>query len=105
MKKIAASAEANVLAQKEAGSSDLGIICSGISYQHVKEAFPEASVLKLGLTWPLLIEPVKEFVSGVKRCVVVEEGDKILAEANEKTPINFPEDIPEARTSRSGSRR
>ena len=81
MKTIAASAEANVLAQKETGSADLGIICSGISYQHVKEAFPEASVLKLGLTWPLLIEPVKEFAAGVKRCVVVEEGDKFLAEA------------------------
>lgn len=81
LEKIASSAEANVLAQKEAGSAELGIICSGISYQHVKEAFPEASVLKLGLTWPLLKEPVKEFVSGVKRCVVVEEGDKFLADA------------------------
>ena len=88
MKKIAASAEANVLAQKETGSADLGIICSGISYQHVKEAFPEASVLKLGLTWPLLIEPVKEFVSGVKRCVVVEEGDKFLAEAIRAEGVN-----------------
>jgi len=33
------------------------------------------------------------------------KNDKIVAEANEETPINFPEDIPEARTSRSGSRR
>ena len=31
-----------------AGSPSLGIITSGISYQHVREAAPEASVLKLG---------------------------------------------------------
>ena len=35
------------------GSSELGIITSGISYQHVLEAAPEASILKLGFTWPL----------------------------------------------------
>ena len=81
MKEVAASAEANVLAVKEAGSKDLGIVCSGISYQHVKEACPEASVLKLGLTWPLPVEAVKEFAAGVKRCIAVEEGDHFLAEA------------------------
>lgn len=33
------------------------------------------------------------------------KNDKIVAEADGETPINFPEDIPETRTSRSGSRR
>jgi hypothetical protein len=33
------------------------------------------------------------------------KNDKIVAEVDEETPINHPEDIPEARTSRSGSRR
>ncbi len=37
----------------EPGSADLGFITSGISYQYVKEVFPEASVLKLGFTNPL----------------------------------------------------
>ena len=35
------------------GSSALGVITSGISFQHVREAAPEASVLKLGMTYPL----------------------------------------------------
>jgi hypothetical protein len=36
-----------------AGSKQLGIITSGVSFQHVREAAPEASVLKLGMTYPL----------------------------------------------------
>ena len=35
------------------GSAELGIITSGVCYQHVREALPEASVLKLGMTYPL----------------------------------------------------
>jgi len=37
----------------EEGESSLGIITSGISYQYVKEVYPEVSVLKLGMTNPL----------------------------------------------------
>src|ERR1019366_9478959 len=59
----------------------LGIITSGISYQHVREAAPEASVLKLGMTHPLPIEAIRGFVGTVDRCIVVEEGDPYLVEA------------------------
>ncbi len=31
----------------------IGVICAGAVYQHVVEALPDASVLKLGMTWPL----------------------------------------------------
>jgi indolepyruvate ferredoxin oxidoreductase alpha subunit len=62
------------------GSSSLGIITSGISYQHVREAAPEASVLKLGMTYPLPIELMKTFAAGVERCFVIEEGDPYLLE-------------------------
>lgn len=61
--------------------SELGIITSGISYQHCREAAPEASILKLGLTYPLPEKRLKDFANSVKRCVVVEEGDPILADA------------------------
>ena len=37
----------------EAGTSARGFITSGTSYNYVKEAFPEAAVLKLGMVWPL----------------------------------------------------
>src|SRR5208337_1388961 len=62
------------------GSRSLGIITSGISYEHVREAAPEASVLKLGMTYPLPIEKIRKFAAGVERCLVVEEGDPYLVE-------------------------
>ena len=61
-------------------SSDLGIITSGISYQHVREAAPEASILKLGFTWPLPEKTIREFAGSVKRCIVIDEGDNFLAD-------------------------
>jgi indolepyruvate ferredoxin oxidoreductase, alpha subunit len=64
-----------------AGSKALGIIASGISYQHVREAAPEASVLKLGMTYPLPLERMRAFAASVERCVVIEEGDPYLVEA------------------------
>jgi indolepyruvate ferredoxin oxidoreductase alpha subunit len=62
------------------GDNSLGIITSGISYMHVREAAPEASVLKLGFTHPLPFEKIRTFAAGVKRCLVIEEGDPYLAE-------------------------
>jgi indolepyruvate ferredoxin oxidoreductase alpha subunit len=74
---------------KEINKSDeLGIITSGISYAHCLDAAPEASILKIGLTYPLPIERMKAFAAKVKRCVVVEEGDPILFEACRVNGIN-----------------
>jgi indolepyruvate ferredoxin oxidoreductase alpha subunit len=62
------------------GSTELGIIASGICYQHVREAVPTASVLKLGMTYPLPTELMRRFAAGVERCLVIEEGDPYLVE-------------------------
>ena len=59
----------------------LGIITSGITYHHVREAAPDASVLKLGLSHPLPLKTVRAFVASVERCVVIEENDPWLATA------------------------
>ncbi len=64
----------------EAGRS-LGIITSGISYVHARDAAPEASVLKLGMTYPLPLDLIRSFVAFVERCFVLEEGDPYLVEA------------------------
>jgi indolepyruvate ferredoxin oxidoreductase alpha subunit len=64
-----------------AGDRSLGIITSGISFMHAREAAPEASVLKLGLTYPLPIEKIRRFAQSVRRCLVIEEGDPWLADA------------------------
>lgn len=57
----------------EQGSKDLGIICAGGVYQYVKEALPDASILKLGTVWPLPYSLIEEFAKSVKRCIVAEE--------------------------------
>ena len=62
------------------GSRTLGIVTSGISYVHCREAAPEARVLKLGLTHPLPLGLIRRFVEGVDRAVVIEEGDPCLVE-------------------------
>jgi indolepyruvate ferredoxin oxidoreductase alpha subunit len=55
-------------------------VTSGISYQYVKEAWPEASVLKLGMTNPLPWELIGRFIDSVDRTIVVEEGEPFLEE-------------------------
>ena len=63
------------------GDRALGIITSGIAFQHVREASPGAKVLKLGLTHPLPLASMRAFAASVERCLVVEEGDPFLYEA------------------------
>ncbi len=58
----------------------IGVITSGIPYQYVKEALPEASVLKLGLINPLPKELILEFASRVETLYIVEELDPIIEE-------------------------
>ena len=59
-------------------SPKLGIITAGACYQYVSEALPDASVLKLGMIWPLPQSLIRDFASKVERLVVVEELDPIL---------------------------
>ena len=78
---IAAWAETCDLNRVIRGGGDLGIITSGVSYAHAREAAPGASFLKLGLTYPLPLERARRFASSVRRCVVIEEGDPYLVES------------------------
>jgi len=63
------------------GDQSLGIITSGISYMHVREAAPGAGVLKLAFTHPLPTEKIRAFAASVDRCLVIEEGDPYLCDA------------------------
>ncbi|MGC9995722.1 MAG: thiamine pyrophosphate-dependent enzyme [Terriglobia bacterium] len=67
--------------RETAGDRSLGIITSGISFMHAREAAPGAAVLRLGMTYPLPLETIRHFVTRVSRCVVIEEGDPYLVEA------------------------
>jgi indolepyruvate ferredoxin oxidoreductase alpha subunit len=63
------------------GDRSLGIIASGIAFMHVREAAPQAAVLKLGMSYPLPVETLRRFVGSVSRCLVIEEGDPYLLDA------------------------
>jgi indolepyruvate ferredoxin oxidoreductase alpha subunit len=64
----------------ELRSEEIGVICAGVTYQYVREALPEASLLKLGMVWPLPHNLIREFSSRVKQLFVVEELDPFIEE-------------------------
>jgi indolepyruvate ferredoxin oxidoreductase, alpha subunit len=63
------------------GDEGLGIITSGVAAYHAMEAAPSATILKLGLVHPLPKALIRRFAASVKRCLVVEEGDCVLADS------------------------
>ena len=56
----------------------IGVITSGIPYQYVKEALPEASVLKLGMVNPLPRKLIEDFAEKVDTLYIVEELDPVI---------------------------
>ncbi|KPJ48788.1 MAG: indolepyruvate ferredoxin oxidoreductase, partial [candidate division Zixibacteria bacterium DG_27] len=64
----------------EGEGGKLGIITSGIAYQYAKEVFPQAKILKLGMTYPLAREKILSFVADFDRVHVVEELEPFLEE-------------------------
>jgi len=64
----------------ESGDRSLGIITAGVAYQYAKEVFPDASILRLGMTWPLPEQLIHEFAASVDRLIVVEELDPFIEE-------------------------
>lgn len=60
-----------------AGTS-IGVITSGVSYHYVREALPDASILKLGMVYPLPADKIKQFAQSVDRVIVIEEADDYL---------------------------
>ena len=64
----------------EHSSSNTGVVTCGISYQYVKEIMPEAGVLRLGMTFPLPPNLLREFCSQYEQVYVVEEGEPFIEE-------------------------
>lgn len=58
----------------------IGVICSGVVYQYVREALPEVSVLKLGMVHPLPATLIHDFAAQVDAIYVVEELDPFIEE-------------------------
>ncbi len=62
----------------EPGTGSRGFITSGVPYNYVKEAFPNAPVLKLGMVWPLPEQLIRTFAASVDELIVVEELDPFI---------------------------
>lgn len=72
----------------EYSDKKIGFITSGIPYQYVKEAFPNASVLKLGIINPLPKSLIEEFVNQVETVYVVEELEPVIEEQIKSWGLN-----------------
>lgn len=78
MQKCREMAETADFNRVEDGDTTRGFITSGVSYLYVKEAFPEAAVLKLGMCWPLPEKKIRQFAATVEELYIVEELDPFL---------------------------
>lgn len=78
--KLAEFADSTSLNRVGAGTKQLGIVTSGVSFQYVMETAPGASILKLGLTYPLPEKMIRKFAAGVEALAVVEELEPFLEE-------------------------
>ena len=83
-------AESSPLNRIEGGGSARGIICSGITYQYVKEALPESRILKLGFSYPLPEKLIRDFAASVAEIIIVEELDPFLEEQIRALQVGVP---------------
>lgn len=77
---LAEAANALAINTVEMNDTKIGVITSGIPYQYVKEALPNASVLKLGMVNPLPKKLITEFAEKVDTLYIVEELDPVIEE-------------------------
>ncbi len=64
----------------EIADKKIGFITSSITYNYLKEQFPQASYLKLGFVYPFCDDKIRKFAKSVKKIYVVEELDPFLEE-------------------------
>ena len=79
-KQMAEDAASFPVNKMEINDKRIGFITCGIAYQYVKEACPEASVLKFGLVNPLSRKLVEDFASQVETVYVFEELEPVIEE-------------------------
>jgi len=80
LEKLAEYSETCPLNRIIQGSVDIGVITSGIAFTYAREVLPQASFLKLGMSYPLPQNMIRRFAAGVKRLVVIEELDPFIEE-------------------------
>jgi indolepyruvate ferredoxin oxidoreductase alpha subunit len=77
---LAAWSDSSPLNRIEMRGTEIGVVCSGVVYQYVREALPEASVLKLGVVNPLPKALIMDLASKVDKLYVIESLEPIFEE-------------------------
>lgn len=80
LEKLSHAASQSPLNRIERKSDKLGIITSGVTYHYVREVFPEASILKLGWSFPYPDELLRRFAASCERLLAVEELEDFIEE-------------------------
>lgn len=80
MKRLAEDCNGFDMNRAEYHDTSIGVVTSGIPYQYVKEALPNASVLKLGMVHPLPRKLIEEFASKVDKLYIFEELEPVFEE-------------------------
>jgi indolepyruvate ferredoxin oxidoreductase alpha subunit len=62
----------------EGSDTRIGFVTSGPAALHTRESFPDAPILKMGLSYPPPIEKIRAFAQTVDQLVVVEETEPLL---------------------------
>jgi indolepyruvate ferredoxin oxidoreductase alpha subunit len=78
LKDVAAWAETAEINRIDWGDRSLGIVTTGIAYQYVREIFADYSILKLGMSYPLPLQMIRDFAAEVDQLIVVEELDPFI---------------------------
>jgi indolepyruvate ferredoxin oxidoreductase alpha subunit len=78
LRKLVETSNKIAINRLEGGDRKLGIIASGPVYHYAREIFPDATFLKLGMTYPLPEGLIRELAAGVEKVMVIEELDPFI---------------------------
>ncbi len=86
--KLKAYLETSPINRWETGDASFGVITAGTCYPYVREVLPNASVLKLGASWPLPEGLLRRYCESVERVFVVEELEPVIEKELRALGIN-----------------
>lgn len=78
MRALEEFAETTDLNRVEMREKKTGIVTSGMAYNYVREALPDASVLKLGMVYPLPRKKIEAFAAQVDKLYIIEELEPLI---------------------------
>jgi indolepyruvate ferredoxin oxidoreductase alpha subunit len=64
----------------EEGDPSVGVIASGVGYQYAREVLPDATYLRLGMSFPFPADKARAFCSRFDTVYVIEEGEPFVEE-------------------------